>query len=112
MTPLATLTMQELAQVGNPAGTAFAQLIAGDCVTTPLAGCTLAITPMAPTLIEYTIAHKLDMTATATDDSGYILVEGLPPGTSTFAATCPTGALRLATITVAADSMYFIELEP
>ena len=109
--PLPTLTAQELGTVGNPAGTALAQLILGDCVGTPLQGCTLAVTP-TPMLVEYSINGHPDVTATATDNTGYVLVKGATPGTVTFDATCPTGQLRSTAIALVADSTYFIELEP
>jgi hypothetical protein len=111
ITPLPMLTPPELAML-NPAGSGFAQLLLGDCLGNGLGSCTLEVTP-APALVEYSKNGKPDPTATSTEASGYVLVEGLVAGgSSSFAATCPTGALRVASLPIAPDSTYFIELEP
>jgi hypothetical protein len=111
MTPLPMLTPSELATL-NPAGSGFAQLLVGDCLGNGLAGCTVEVTP-APELVEYSKNGKPDPTATSTEASGYVLVEGLVAGgSSSFVATCPTAVLRAASVPIAPDSTYFIELEP
>jgi len=109
--PLPVLTAAELIQIGNPANTALAQLILGDCLGTGLDGCTLAVTPK-PQRIVYARNGSPDPTSVATDPTGYTLVYGLPPGTASFTATCPSGALRASSIAIAADATYFIRLEP
>lgn len=111
LTPLPMLTAMELAQIGNPASTALAQLILGDCLGTALPDCTLAVAPAAQR-IEYSRNGAPDPAATATDATGYVLVYGLPPGEVSFMASCPSGPLRTASRTIAADSTYFIQLEP
>ncbi|HEY1553198.1 MAG TPA: hypothetical protein VGF94_00115 [Kofleriaceae bacterium] len=108
---LPTLTMMELGQVGNPAGTALVELILGDCLGTALAGCTIAITP-APSLQEYTKDGTPSLTATSTEANGYVIAYGIAPGTASFQATCPTGPLRATSISLVADSTYFIRIEP
>jgi hypothetical protein len=111
MTPLPMLTPSELAML-NPAGSGFAQLLVGDCLGNGLGGCTLEVTP-TPQLVEYSKNGKPDPTATSTEASGYVLVEGLVAGgSSSFVATCPTGALRPASVAIESDATYFIELEP
>jgi hypothetical protein len=110
--PLPMLTPSELTEIGNPVGSGFAQLLLGDCIGNGLGGCTLDVTP-TPQLVEYSKNGKPDMTATSTDATGYVLIYGLVAGGSTsFTATCPTGALRPASLAIAPDSTYFIELEP
>jgi len=111
MTPLPMLTAAELTQIGNPAGTALAELILGDCLGTGLEGCTLAITP-PPQRIEYSKNGTPDPTAIATDATGYVLVYGLTPGTVSFLASCPSGSLRASSLAIAMTSTYFIRLEP
>jgi hypothetical protein len=111
VTPLPMLKPAELTQIGNPAGTALAELILGDCLGTGLSGCTLAITPV-PQRIVYARNGAPDPAATATDMTGYALVYGVPPGTVSFQATCPSGALRPSSIAIAASSKYFIRIEP
>jgi hypothetical protein len=110
-TPLPMLTAMELTQIGNPANTALAELILGDCLGTGLEGCTLAITPTAQR-IEYSKNGTPDPTAIATDATGYVLVYGLQPGTVSFMASCPSGPLRASSLVIAANSTYFIRLEP
>jgi hypothetical protein len=111
ITPLPMLTPSELTTL-NPAGSGFAQLLLGDCLGTGLGSCTLEVTP-TPQLVEYSKNGKPDPTALSTEASGYVLVEGLVAGgSSSFVATCPTGALRPASLTIEPDSTYFIELEP
>jgi hypothetical protein len=109
--PLPMLTAMELSMIGNPANTALAELILGDCLGTGLEGCTLEIAPTAPR-IEYSKNGSPDPSATATDATGYVLVYGLPPGGVSFTATCPSGALRTSSLTVAANSTYFVRLQP
>jgi hypothetical protein len=111
VTPLPMLTSMELTQIGNPANTALAELILGDCLGAGLEGCTLAIAP-APQRIVYSKNGSPDATATATDSTGYVLVYGLRPGTASFTATCPSGPLRASSLAIAASSTYFIRLEP
>lgn len=111
--PLPMLRPMELAlpPIANPANTALAQLILGDCLGTGLSGCTLAITP-APQRIVYARGGAPDPAATATDATGYALVYGVPPGPVSFVATCPSGALRPTSIAIVANSTYFIRIEP
>jgi len=109
--PLPMLTAMELPQVGNPADTALVELVLGDCLGKSLAGCTLAIHP-APQLVEYTTDGKPNPAATATEQSGFVLVLGQPGGTATFQATCPSGPLRPVTLEIATNTTYFILLEP
>ena len=111
VTPLPVLTAMELTQVGNPLNTSLAQLILGDCTGIGLEACTLSIGP-APQRIEYSRNGTPDTTATATDATGYVLVYGLVPGTVTFQATCPSGPLRAATLSIVGNATYFIRLEP
>lgn len=111
VTPLPVLTARELIQIGNPAGSALAELILGDCLGSGLEGCMLAIAP-TPQRIVYSRNGAPDMTATATDSTGYVLVYGVPPGPASFTATCPSGPLRTSSIALAADATYFIRLEP
>jgi hypothetical protein len=112
ITPLASYTPAELAQVGNPDNTALMQMIIGDCTGARLAGCTVNSTPSSQK-IEYTTGGILDSTATATDSTGYVLVFGVPPGTVVLAATCPiVGAMRPSSIPITGNSMYFVELGP
>jgi hypothetical protein len=111
--PLPMLKLMELAlpPIANPPDTALAQLILGDCLGTGLSGCTLAIAPAAQRIV-YARNGAPDSTATATDPTGYVLVYGVPPGQVSFVATCPSGALRRASIAIATNSTYFIRIEP
>jgi hypothetical protein len=112
LAPLPMLTPSELTEIGNPVGSGFAQLLLGDCIGNGLGSCTLDVTP-APQLVEYSKNGKPDMTATSTDSTGYVVVYGLVAGgSSSFTATCPTGALRPSSVPIVPDSTYFIELEP
>src|SRR5262249_11115542 len=105
------LTMAELGTVGNPPGTAFVQVILVDCLGNRLAGCTISA-PSA-TKIEYTTGGVLDMTATMTDSTRFVLVPGLDPAKAPPLGTCPTvGAMRAPVVTFAADAMFFLEIGP